>query len=101
MQQTPAQPVAAATSSEGLQIALDNPVRRNDGLLIQGAVVNTSNQVRAIPQDATILLVAGPKSDFFPSEVDLLKTYLAKGGKVLFLLDPREKADSLVHTLAR
>jgi gliding motility-associatede transport system auxiliary component len=52
------------------------------------------SQVRAIPQDATILLVAGPKSDFFPSEIDLLKTYLAKGGKILFLLDPRDKADS-------
>lgn len=48
-QQMPAQPVAAATSAEGLQIALENPVRRNDGLVIQGAVVNTSSQVRAIP----------------------------------------------------
>ena len=47
-----------------------------------------------IPQDATLLVVAGPKSDFFPSEVDLLKGYLAKGGKVLFLLDPRDKADA-------
>jgi hypothetical protein len=47
--QTPAQPVAAATSAEGLRIALENPVRRNDGLLIQGAVVNTSGQVRAVP----------------------------------------------------
>ena len=44
-----AQPVAAATSAEGLQIALADPVRRNDGLLIQGTVINTSNQVRAIP----------------------------------------------------
>ena len=49
VQQTLAQPVAAATSAEGLQIALTDPVRRNDGLLIQGTVINTSNQVRAIP----------------------------------------------------
>jgi len=49
VQQAPAQPVAAATSAEGLQIALTDPVRRNDGLLIQGTVINTSNQVRAIP----------------------------------------------------
>ena len=52
------------------------------------------SQVRAIPKDATLLVVAGPKSDLFPSEVDLLKGYLAKGGKVLFLLDPRDKADA-------
>ena len=49
VQQAPAQPVAAATSAAGLQIALTDPVRRNDGLLIQGTVINTSNQVRAIP----------------------------------------------------
>jgi len=52
------------------------------------------SQVRALPQDATMLIVAGPKSDFFPSEIDLLKTFFEKGGKVLFLLDPREKADA-------
>lgn len=52
------------------------------------------SQVRAIPQDATVLVIAGPKSDFFPNEIDLLKAYLARGGKILFLLDPREKADS-------
>jgi gliding motility-associatede transport system auxiliary component len=51
-------------------------------------------QVKAIPEDAAVLVVAGPKSDFFPNEIDLLKGYLAKGGKVLFLLDPREKPDS-------
>jgi len=49
VQQAPAQPVATATSAAGLQIALTDPVRRNDGLLIQGTVINTSNQVRAIP----------------------------------------------------
>jgi len=48
-QQAPAQPVAAATAAQGLQIALADPVRRNDGLLIQGAIINTSNAVRAIP----------------------------------------------------
>ena len=52
------------------------------------------SQVRAIPQEAMLLIVAGPKSDFFPSEIDLLKGYLRKGGKILFLLDPREKADA-------
>src|SRR5687768_14089922 len=47
--QAPAQPVAAATSAQGLQIALTDPVRRNDGLLIQGTVINTSNEARTIP----------------------------------------------------
>ena len=39
-------------------------------------------QVRAIPDDASVVVIAGPKSDLFPNEVDLLKGYLAKGGKL-------------------
>jgi len=40
------------------------------------------------------VVIAGPKEDFFPAEIESLKAYLGKGGKVLFLLDPRERADS-------
>jgi ABC-type uncharacterized transport system involved in gliding motility auxiliary subunit len=51
-------------------------------------------QQRQVPADATVLVIAGPKQDFFPAEIEALKAYLAKAGKVLFLLDPRERADS-------
>ncbi len=51
-------------------------------------------QQRQVPADASVVVIAGPKEDFFPAEIDALKAYLAKGGKVLFLLDPRERADS-------
>jgi hypothetical protein len=47
----PAATAAAAAASEanGLQIALTDPVRQNGGLLIQGVVINNSDQVQAIP----------------------------------------------------
>jgi ABC-type uncharacterized transport system involved in gliding motility auxiliary subunit len=51
-------------------------------------------QAKEAPADASVLIVAGPKTDFFPAEVDLLKRYLAKGGKILFLLDPPDRADA-------
>jgi ABC-type uncharacterized transport system involved in gliding motility auxiliary subunit len=51
-------------------------------------------QVRAIPEDASVVVIAGPRADLFPNEVELLKGYLAKGGKLMVLLDPREKADA-------
>jgi ABC-type uncharacterized transport system involved in gliding motility auxiliary subunit len=51
-------------------------------------------QQRQVPADAVVLVIAGPKEDFFPAEIDAIKAYLAKGGKALFLLDPRERADS-------
>lgn len=51
-------------------------------------------QQRQVPADATVVVIAGPKQDFFPAEIEALKAYLAKAGKVLFLLDPRERADA-------
>jgi len=51
-------------------------------------------QQKDVPADASVLVVAGPKTDFFAPEIDMLKRYLAKGGKVLLLLDPPDKAGS-------
>jgi gliding motility-associatede transport system auxiliary component len=47
-----------------------------------------------VPADATVVVVAGPSSDFFPAEIDALSRYINKGGKVLFLIDPPDKFDS-------
>jgi ABC-type uncharacterized transport system involved in gliding motility auxiliary subunit len=51
-------------------------------------------QQRQVPADASVIVIAGPREDFFPAEIEAVKAYLAKGGKALFLLDPRERADS-------
>jgi hypothetical protein len=40
---------AQPAASPGLQIALVEPVRKNDGLVIQGVVINTSSQMQTIP----------------------------------------------------
>src|SRR5205814_2615485 len=48
-------------------------------------------QTGAVPDDAAVLVVAGPRTDFFPPEVDALKKYLDKAGKLLMELDPPEK----------
>ena len=41
-----------------------------------------------IPSDATALVVAGPQSAFSDAEANAVKSYLDKGGRGLFLLDP-------------
>jgi ABC-type uncharacterized transport system involved in gliding motility auxiliary subunit len=51
-------------------------------------------QQGSVPDDATIVVVAGPKIDFYPAEIDALKKYLDKGGKLLLELDPPDKLDS-------
>lgn len=50
-------------------------------------------QSPAVPDDAGVVIVAGPKSDYFPPEIDALRAYLNKGGKALFMLDPPDTAD--------
>ncbi len=51
-------------------------------------------QQQSVPADATVLIVAGPQTDLFSAEIDMLKAYLAGGGKILFLLDPPSKPDA-------
>jgi len=51
-------------------------------------------QSGSVPDDASVVIVAGPKTDFFPPEIDALKKFLDKAGKLLVEIDPPEKADS-------
>ena len=50
-------------------------------------------QAGAVPEDATVLVVAGPETDLLPAEADLLRAWLDRGGKLLLMLDPPETAD--------
>jgi ABC-type uncharacterized transport system involved in gliding motility auxiliary subunit len=50
-------------------------------------------QQGAVPDDAAVVIVAGPRIDFLQGEADALKKYLDKAGKVLLELDPPDKAD--------
>lgn len=50
-------------------------------------------QVTEVPADADVLIIAGPKTDFLAPEIDLLKAYLARGGKLFVMLDPVLKPD--------
>src|SRR5262245_37174214 len=51
-------------------------------------------QQGSVPDDASVVVVAGPKTDFFPPEIDALKKHLDKAGKLFLMLDPPDKADS-------
>jgi ABC-type uncharacterized transport system involved in gliding motility auxiliary subunit len=54
----------------------------------------TLAQEGKVPDDATVLVIAGPKGDYLPQEVEVLRGYLKRGGKLLMLIDPPEKPDS-------
>ncbi len=41
-----------------------------------------------IPAECSALVVAGPKTDFYPYELEQIERYLQEGGRALFMLDP-------------
>jgi ABC-type uncharacterized transport system involved in gliding motility auxiliary subunit len=45
-------------------------------------------QKAEVPGDCTVLVVAGPTSDYQQPEVDAIKKYVEESGRALFLLDP-------------
>ena len=45
-------------------------------------------QKAEVPEDCTVLVVAGPTSDYLQPEVDALKKYVENGGRAFFMLDP-------------
>jgi len=55
-------------------------------------LVETINLARdgGLPDDATLVVVAGPRADFFRAEIESLQRYLARGGAILFMVDPFE-----------
>ncbi|MUG99652.1 ABC transporter [Scytonema sp. UIC 10036] len=42
----------------------------------------------SVPQDATVVVIAGPKRALFESEVNALRQFLNRGGNLLLMIDP-------------
>ena len=45
-------------------------------------------QTNMIPDNATVIVIAGPTTDLLEQEVELLRAYLAKQGKLLVMFEP-------------
>lgn len=52
----------------------------------------------AVPDDADLVVIAGPTSQFVKPELDVLSAYLGKGGRVLVLVDPKIDGTRLAST---
>lgn len=57
----------------------------SDNFVVDKVVLAQQN---AVPSDADVLVIAGPQTDFLPAELDMVRKYLAAGGKVFIMLDP-------------
>ncbi len=47
----------------------------------------------ALPEDAAVVIVAGPRLDLLPAEAEALADHVRSGGKVMLLLDPPDPPD--------
>jgi len=41
-----------------------------------------------VPDDAVLLIISGAKKEPLPEELQKIKTYIARGGSILFMIDP-------------
>ncbi|MDX2021663.1 MAG: Gldg family protein [Deltaproteobacteria bacterium] len=79
--------------------------------LIRGLLLDQGYEVRdlgladglgsAVPDDATIVMVIGPKEPFSPEEATSIERYIDRKGRVLLALDPEsgQKFDNLLNHL--
>lgn len=73
----------ASTDRGGLSTATEQ--MKQDNFTVEQLVLI---QQKTVPADATIVVIAGPTTDFFQPEIAALNDYVAKGGKVMVMLDP-------------
>lgn len=55
------------------------------GFRLQGLNLATA---AAVPDNTTVLVIAGPQVNYLPGEVELIEEYVARGGNLLWLADP-------------
>lgn len=48
-----------------------------------------------VPEDTTVLVIAGPQRDFDPREVEAVQTYIQEGGRAFVLIDPVLQASQI------
>jgi ABC-type uncharacterized transport system involved in gliding motility auxiliary subunit len=76
---------------------LANQVPQEGYSKLRGAIADEFYQVKplsltansAVPKDASVVILLGPKADFLPTELAALDAYVQRGGAVLILLDPK------------
>jgi len=84
----------AADAKEGYSRAAE--ALRNENYQVEPLLLATKG---AVPEDADVVVIAGPTRPFLAEETAALDAYLKRGGAILALVDPRANTD-LVAKLA-
>lgn len=77
-----------ADGKEGMQRAAE--ALRNENYRFETLVLAQKGEV---PDDADVVVIAGPTRPFLPGEREALQRYLERGGALFVLVDPRAQTD--------
>lgn len=61
---------------------------KNDNFEVASLVLA---QTQSVPDEATLVVIAGPRTDLLAQEAAALRAFLARGGKLALLIDPPDK----------
>jgi len=73
----------SSTAPDGFGVAKESIEKQNyktDEIVLM--------QAPEVPQDATVLVIAGPKNDPMDSELEQIRNYMKRGGSLLVFLNP-------------
>lgn len=79
---------SGAQEKRGFKVA--KKALQNEGFEL--ADLNLLTTESEVPKDAAVVIIPGPKKDLLPNEVESLKNYLDRGGRLFILLDPFQNA---------
>lgn len=96
------------TSGHG-EPSIDSPANDKSGYGSAKAALASQNYephqielftMAQVPADADVVIIAGPKTDFFPREIEVLKKFISNKGRVFVLYPPMVRAPNLEAMLA-
>jgi ABC-type uncharacterized transport system involved in gliding motility auxiliary subunit len=77
---------------EGYNQAVE-AIKKENYLVRELNLVRKIAEGKSIPDSCTVLIISGPKTNFFPGELDSIKKYMDNSGKGIILLDPGRNDD--------
>ncbi|HSI06138.1 MAG: Gldg family protein [Myxococcota bacterium] len=83
----------AVQSTDGRATMADfRTLLESQGFSVDRLSVAEGGAGTAVPENANLVVVAGPTRGFLPSEIDTLRAYLEGGGRMLVMIDPDDSA---------
>ncbi|UCE84636.1 MAG: Gldg family protein [Deltaproteobacteria bacterium] len=83
-------PIVAEGEGGATSLQVAATALRNENYRVEELLLPTAG---AVPDDADVVIIAGPTRPFLDKEHDALRAYVERGGSLLVMLEPRARTD--------